>query len=132
MINLARLSTLTVAALALAAVGIATPSVAQTQPANPPAASTAAPAMGSTMHTQQMGSKGMHKSTMGHMSRKTSASNERVKAVQTALNKAGYDVKADGVLGPKTHAALKKYQSTNGLHATGAMNGATLKKLGVS
>ena len=129
--NFTRLSTLSVAALALAAVGIATPGFAQTPPPSPPAAATTAAPMTSTMHTQQMGSKGMHQATMGHMSHKASASNERVKAVQTALNKAGYDVKADGVMGPKTHAALKKYQSTNGLHATGAMNGATLKKLGV-
>jgi len=126
-----RLSTLSVAALALASVSIATPGFAQTQPSSPPAAATtAAPATG-TMHTQQMGSKGMHHATSTHMSHKASASSPKVKAVQTALTKAGYDVKADGVLGPKTHAAIKKYQSTNGLHATGAMNGATLKKLGV-
>ena len=49
-----------------------------------------------------------------------------VKQVQQSLN-----VKADGVWGPSTEAALKKYQQENGLPATGQLDQATKQKLNV-
>lgn len=59
------------------------------------------------------------------------ASNDEVKALQEALDKAGYTLKADGRMGPKTRAALKKYQKGNGLKVTGKPDQATKEKLGV-
>ena len=59
------------------------------------------------------------------------AANAKVKAVQEALDKAGMKLKADGIMGPKTRAAIKKYQKENGLKVTGKADKATMEKLGV-
>ena len=56
---------------------------------------------------------------------------ESVKALQTALNKNGASLKVDGMMGKGTRDALKKYQSANGLKATGRVDAATKTKLGV-
>ena len=53
------------------------------------------------------------------------------KAVQSALNKEGYQLKVDGKMGKQTHAALMDYQKKNGIPATGKADDATLRKLGV-
>ena len=58
-------------------------------------------------------------------------SGSKVKAVQKALSKEGYSVKADGKLGPKTEAALMKFQKDNGLKVTGKPDAPTAAKLGV-
>lgn len=58
--------------------------------------------------------------------------NDKVKAVQAALNKQGAALKEDGVFGKTTRAALQKFQKTNGLKVTGKMDQATLDKLGVA
>ena len=44
---------------------------------------------------------------------------EQVKKLQTALNRAGYDLSVDGVFGPATKTALSQFQHTNGLKADG-------------
>lgn len=62
---------------------------------------------------------------------KKAAANAEVKALQEALDQAGYTLKADGRMGPKTRAALKKYQKDNGLKVTGKTDQATKDKLGV-
>ena len=54
-----------------------------------------------------------------------------VKAVQSALTKAGYNVKVDGKMGKETAAALKQYQKAKGLPVTGKADAATKAKLGV-
>jgi len=59
------------------------------------------------------------------------APSDAVKALQTALNKNGAAVKVDGKMGPGTRAALKKYQSANGLTPSGRDDAATRAKLGV-
>lgn len=59
------------------------------------------------------------------------APNNQVKAVQTALNKEGYNVAVDGKMGKQTHGALMKFQKANLLPATGKADDATLKKLGL-
>ena len=41
-----------------------------------------------------------------------------VKKLQMALDKAGYKVKADGVIGKKTRGAIKAFQKDNGLKVT--------------
>lgn len=53
------------------------------------------------------------------------------KAVQSALNTEGYQLKVDGKMGKQTHAALRDYQSKNGLPATGKADDATMRKLGI-
>ena len=63
--------------------------------------------------------------------KKASTGSASVKAVQEALNKNGASLKIDGKMGPGTRAALKKYQSANGLKATGRVDAATKTKLGV-
>lgn len=55
----------------------------------------------------------------------------QISAVQQALVDAGYQVKVDGKMGRKMRSALKKYQKSNGLKATGRVNKATLRKLGL-
>ncbi len=55
-----------------------------------------------------------------------------VARLQQALAKAGFKVKADGIMGKHTRAALKKFQKKNGLKATGKPDQATKKALGLS
>jgi len=57
---------------------------------------------------------------------------DQVKAVQQALKDQGHDPGAiDGVMGPKTQAALRDYQQKQGLKATGRLDAETSAKLGV-
>jgi peptidoglycan hydrolase-like protein with peptidoglycan-binding domain len=57
---------------------------------------------------------------------------ERVKAAQQALKDKGHDPgPVDGVMGPKTQAALKDFQSKEGITATGQLDAETMSKLGV-
>jgi hypothetical protein len=52
---------------------------------------------------------------------------------QARLQELGYPVgKADGVLGPRTRAALQKYQRAKGLSVTGTLDQATLASLGIA
>jgi peptidoglycan hydrolase-like protein with peptidoglycan-binding domain len=54
-----------------------------------------------------------------------------VKSVQEALNKEGYKLKVDGLMGKHTRSALRSYQKKNGLKVTGKADEATLAKLNV-
>ena len=52
---------------------------------------------------------------------------------QTRLQELGYSVgKADGVVGPRTRAALLKYQRAKGLTESGKLDPATLQALGLA
>jgi peptidoglycan hydrolase-like protein with peptidoglycan-binding domain len=62
---------------------------------------------------------------------KKAVPNDTVKAVQEALDKEGYKLKADGLMGKHTRNALKSYQKKHGLKVTGKMDEATLAKLNV-
>jgi len=55
------------------------------------------------------------------------------KAVQTALNNAGYQppLTVDGVIGPLSQAAISWFQASQGLPQTGQVDSATRKALGV-
>ncbi|MBQ3269992.1 MAG: peptidoglycan-binding protein [Clostridia bacterium] len=58
---------------------------------------------------------------------------ETVKAVQQALNDAGYNCGTpDGVAGRKTAAAVSQYQEDNGLEVTGEIDDALLAALGLA
>jgi peptidoglycan hydrolase-like protein with peptidoglycan-binding domain len=51
---------------------------------------------------------------------------------QRALRDLGYDPgPIDGIFGPRTRAALEKYQTTERLPATGVLDGLTLERLDV-
>jgi hypothetical protein len=53
----------------------------------------------------------------------------RVKELQQRLNKLGEKLKADGIFGPMTHAAVQAFQGANGFPATGIVTPAVLAKL---
>jgi peptidoglycan hydrolase-like protein with peptidoglycan-binding domain len=60
------------------------------------------------------------------------AKTEQVKAVQQALKDKGHDPgQIDGKMGPKTQAALRDFQSQEGLKASGRLDADTMSKLGV-
>jgi len=57
---------------------------------------------------------------------------EQVKQVQAALNGAGYNAgPPDGALGPKSRAAIARYQADNALPATGSIDAGLLASLGI-
>jgi peptidoglycan hydrolase-like protein with peptidoglycan-binding domain len=60
-----------------------------------------------------------------------SSRQHRVANVQTALNNNGAQLNVDGHMGPKTVAALKAFQQQHNLKATGKMDSATAKALGI-
>jgi peptidoglycan hydrolase-like protein with peptidoglycan-binding domain len=61
------------------------------------------------------------------------AKGEQVKTAQQALKDKGHDPGAiDGVMGPKTQAAVRDFQSKEGLKASGRLDTETLAKLGVA
>ena len=53
----------------------------------------------------------------------------KVALVQEALNSTGADLKVDGVWGPNTESALRAYQRSHNLPATGHLGPATRAKL---
>jgi peptidoglycan hydrolase-like protein with peptidoglycan-binding domain len=56
-------------------------------------------------------------------------SNQQVKTVQEELNKDGYKLAVDGVMGKHTRSAIMDFQQKNQLMATGQLDSATLAKL---
>jgi putative peptidoglycan binding protein len=53
--------------------------------------------------------------------------------VQTALQEQGYyDARVDGLLGPRTRAAVADYQRDHGLYVTSAIDQPTLQSLGMA
>src|SRR3546814_13892366 len=69
----------------------------------------------------------------GQMKKSQSArSSQDVQAVQQALKQEGHDLKVDGIMGPQTREALRKYQSEHGLKTTGTPNQETMQQLGVA
>lgn len=58
---------------------------------------------------------------------------ETIKQVQQALSNQGYNAgPADGKMGSKTKSALKKFQESQGMQASGNLDQQTLAALGVS
>ena len=57
---------------------------------------------------------------------------DAIRGAQQALEQQGYQIgQADGVMGPKTRQALKKFQQDQGLHASGQLDQQTAQALGV-
>lgn len=55
----------------------------------------------------------------------------RVRTLQEALNRHGASLRADGMMGPRTRAALSRFQRSHGLRATGTLNPETEARLGM-
>ncbi len=61
-----------------------------------------------------------------------SPSNAQVRKTQQQLRIRGYQAgSADGIMGPQTISALRRYQSANGLTVTGKVDLDTLDSLGI-
>ncbi len=56
---------------------------------------------------------------------------DEIKSLQRALNKAGFKLKVDGLMGKKTRTAIKKFQKQKGLKVTGKADKLTQAKLGM-
>jgi len=75
------------------------------------------------------GSKGSHSG----MSADGGAGSEQVKTVQKALQDKGMDPgPVDGIMGPKTMAALKAFQKDQKLTESGRLDDQTREKLGLT
>jgi peptidoglycan hydrolase-like protein with peptidoglycan-binding domain len=60
-------------------------------------------------------------------------SQERIRDLQTALSRQGFDIgEVDGRLGPRTERALMEFQKRQGLQATGHFDQRTVEALGIS
>jgi peptidoglycan hydrolase-like protein with peptidoglycan-binding domain len=63
----------------------------------------------------------------------TMSPDEYLRKVQQTLNDQGYDAgKVDGKWGPRTSAALRKFQGDHGIEATGQINEQTITALGIA
>jgi peptidoglycan hydrolase-like protein with peptidoglycan-binding domain len=60
------------------------------------------------------------------------AGSPAVKSAQEALNQNGASLTVDGKMGKKTVSALKSYQKSHGLKATGKLDAKTKSALGVA
>ena len=59
-------------------------------------------------------------------------SKQQVQMMQEALKGKGYDPGAiDGAMGPRTSAALREFQQSEGLRVTGRLDAETRSKLGI-
>lgn len=95
---------------------------------NDPSAPSAAP-KSDTMKPEGMKSDTMKPDQPGKAGA-ARGSREQVKAAQQALRDKGHDPgSTDGVMGPKTQAALKEFQKAQGLTETGRLDAETMAKL---
>ena len=96
--------------------------------------SLSAMAAGDQKQKQEPQAQGSGQSTQSQSSQQASSqSAELVKQAQEKLSAAGHDAgPADGKIGPKTQAALKEFQQSKGLQASGQLDQKTVAALGVS
>jgi peptidoglycan hydrolase-like protein with peptidoglycan-binding domain len=82
--------------------------------------------------TGQMGAGGASQGAK-HTAKTGGAKSDQVKNVQQALQDKGLDPgPIDGIIGPKTMAALRAFQKDQKLPETGRLDDQTREKLGVS
>lgn len=55
----------------------------------------------------------------------------QVRTMQEALNRHGASLKPDGLMGPRTRAALRAFQRSQGIPVTGGLNAETRMRLGI-
>jgi peptidoglycan hydrolase-like protein with peptidoglycan-binding domain len=119
--------------------GSSMPTPKPAAPAAQPGTSAPAPAPGASSGAPGKAKSGtdMGQSGSGSMSKPATAmqggSSEQVKSVQQALQGKGMDPgPIDGIMGPKTMAALKAFQKDQKLTESGRLDDQTREKLGVS
>jgi len=86
---------------------------------------------GSKMQTNTPGNENSQSSMMKSTGKTSMMSSREVESLQEALNKDGYKLKVDGVLGNHTRSAIKDFQKKNDLKVTGKPDSETLAKLEV-
>ncbi len=86
-----------------------------------------------TFHGLQEDTRLAYQKMKGVFSRGSSSSNsEQIRAAQSRLKARGYHSgSVDGVMGPQTVNALRRYQAANGLSVTGKVDEETMDSLGV-
>lgn len=108
--------------------GAATSKTPGAMQSSPGTSQSGAPSSG----TGTMGSSGPSQG-MKHSAKSGGAKSDQVKSVQQALQDKGHDPgPIDGVMGPKTMAALRAFQKDQKLPETGRLDDQTRGKLGVS
>lgn len=114
-----------------------TPAVAQSSKTGPGAPSDRSGTSQTGTQTDKSGTSGSSMGTQtdksGSMgSQSMSQSSSQVRRVQEALKSEGHDPgPIDGVMGPRTQAALRQYQREENLKETGRLDQDTMNKLGV-
>lgn len=104
------------------------------QPVEPPAAGPASESPALTSQSETPASPtGVSEAPAGAaMNSKNSLTSAEVRQVQERLKAAGFDPgPIDGIVGPKTRAAVIKYQTSNGLAKTGSLDEETVETLGL-
>ncbi len=114
-----------VLALAVAGALLASPALAQTSGGTRPQTGSEQSKPGDTTKSDAAKSDAMKSGA-------AAGNREQVQSVQQALKDKGHDPgQIDGVMGPKTKAALKEFQKAEGLKETGRLDAETTAKLGV-
>lgn len=73
------------------------------------------------------------KKMKGAFSRGDSADSNQIREAQSQLKARGYHSgSVDGIMGPQTMSALRRYQAANGLTVTGKADPETLESLGAN
>lgn len=57
---------------------------------------------------------------------------DRIEDAQAALRDEGYTIMVDGIIGPETRSAIRSFQTSNNIEATGNLTPKTLEALEVS
>jgi peptidoglycan hydrolase-like protein with peptidoglycan-binding domain len=94
-------------------------------------AGTATAFAGGKHHSQTSGS-GMSGTDFSAQGSAAAHDRETIRQVQEQLNSKGHSLTTDGVMGPRTRAALKEYQQSQGISASGSIDQQTLGALGIA
>ena len=125
------IKTSVLAATALAALLAGAPAFAQSTAPAPSAAPPSSPAPAAT--AQPSASAPPSASSQASAPQHSSAGGSTVQSAQQALQQGGYyKGTVDGKMGPHTRQAIRSFQQSKGLHATGHLNQKTLTALGVT
>jgi His-Xaa-Ser repeat protein HxsA len=123
------IKTSVLAATALAALLAGAPAFAQSTAPAP----SAAPPSSAAPTPQPSTSAPPSASSQASAPQHSSASGGTVQSAQQALQQGGfYKGSVDGKMGPHTRQAIRSFQQSKGLHATGHLNQKTLTALGVT
>jgi lipid-binding SYLF domain-containing protein len=92
-----------------------------------------APLVASRENREEKKEKVSEKSSTAQATKPASLSTSNIKNAQETLRDKGYYTgPIDGIIGPKTHSALREYQKAEGLPVSGNLDVQTAEKLGVT